>query len=112
MIAIAGTYEHDVCARMQDERMRAEGGPTRHRVSVTSEFLREFDDLWKDVNFRLYRAPPKEILAVLNRELVKDRKKAVSARSISKAMLPEEIPVEVSRILRQIEANIELDAAR
>ena len=57
-------------AAMQDERMRAETGPGRHRVDVAADFMKEFAASWEDMNFRLQRSPPKEVLAAINRDLV------------------------------------------
>ena len=103
---IVSDMEHDVSARMLEERARVEVSAKRHRVDVHKEFGKEFSILWKDPQFRIRRVAPKEVLHRLNAQLTAAKKRHVTARAISKAMAPEEIPQEVVDVVRAIEAQI------
>lgn len=100
------TMDNDVFGRMLDERIRAEVGPSRHAVDVTSDFKRTFDEHWPDPAFRLAYSPAKQVIARLNTTLQGLGRKSVSARSLAAAHRAGEIDPEMTSTLRQIDTAV------
>jgi predicted ATP-dependent endonuclease of OLD family len=99
--------ENDVFSRLLGDRIQEEKSASRHSVDVTAEFKAEFDQKWKDLDFRLYHCPAKQVIARLNDLLQTQRKKSVSSRSLASAHRVGEIASEMAEALRQINGAVE-----
>jgi len=64
----------------------------------------EIRAVWSNRAARLALCPGKETLAALNRQLQSNGRKAVSPRSISAALQESEVPLEMQRVLADLEA--------
>jgi energy-coupling factor transporter ATP-binding protein EcfA2 len=78
-----------------------------HRTSrdpsvVADEAIARLDAEWSDMGRRLKVVPGKEVLSGLNRELEKLFGISITSTQIIKNMLPEEIPIELRRILQDL----------
>lgn len=100
---IMDTLKHDVSARLLYERGAAEKSNSRHAVTVTETFLREFEKEWANPEYRKKVCPPKRILSALNQRLQADGKKSVSTMALARALRPSELPTEIVEVLRAIE---------
>ena len=97
-----------VFARMLDERQRELLGPGKHRVSITEQFQKEFEQMWCDSGRQLDLCPPKDLISMLNRRIEELGKRSISARRLAKALCPSEVPEEMSKVLWRIERVLSL----
>lgn len=104
--SVVESMEGDVFGRMLDERMREEVSGSRHAVSVTTDFKREFDRSWTDENFRLRVSPPKRIISEVNKQLLASGNKTLSVASLARAHRATDVDSEVADVLRAVEASI------
>lgn len=103
--SVVEKMEGDVFGRMLDERMREEVSGSRHAVSVTTDFKREFDRNWTDEHFRLRVSPPKRIISEMNSLLKSAGKKTLSVASLARAHRTADVDTEVAQVLRAVEAS-------
>ena len=92
-----------VFSQMLSERIRVEKSAKRHETDIMVDFKKEFDSLWKDAQFRLDSCPPKEIISELNGTLKDRGYKTLSRRSLAANHRSNEIPHEMSSLLRKVE---------
>jgi len=104
--SITTSLKTTVFARYLDERLSTERAATRHGVSITEHYTTEFDKLWEDPSVRLAMAPPKEILHNLNGRLQSTGFKAVSVRSLSQRIPPNNVPAEMRNLLLHIDSYL------
>lgn len=99
LLDAAEDLKDQVFSQMFEDRLATASGSGRHRSDLLAEFLREFDTLWMDPEFRLFRAPPKELLSALNRSF----DSSLSTVKLAAITKPEELDPEVVDLLRRVE---------
>lgn len=92
-----------VFGRMLVEHLKTEVSAKRDATVVMTSFKKEFDALWQDRVYRLHSCPAKQVLSELNRRLVEDGFRPVSARGLAIAHRIDDIAPEMSGALRRVE---------
>jgi hypothetical protein len=92
-----------VFSQMLAERVKIERSAKRDETEVTRDFKKEFDQLWKSVEYRLRRSPAKRVLSGVNRLLTEASLRPIMVHNLATAHRLEEIPPEISGTLRRVE---------
>ena len=95
-----------VFGQMLGQRIEAEVSAKRDATQVTSDFKKEFDELWKDAEYRLRVAPAKRVLSGINRRLQEANFRSMSDYKLAAAHRVDEIPPELSGTLRRVEESV------
>lgn len=106
LIDESATMEHKVSARLLEERHRHEVDGKHHRVSITEKFQKVFPAMWESPDSRLDLCSGKDLLSALNRRLVAEKFRAVSAHAISRSLRMDEIEPEMRDLIADIEREL------
>jgi predicted ATP-dependent endonuclease of OLD family len=104
---VMGQMQNKVTSRLLAEKFASEKRTGRDIAEINEEGLNSLSEGWQRSEFRYSVCPPKKVLSGLNQELQKRKYKAVSFESVARAAKPEEIPAEMSTLLRKIESLAE-----
>jgi hypothetical protein len=102
---LTGPMRHRVQARYLGQRMKFQKTQTPHldETTITEELMNEYDAAWNDLSKRLLLVPGKETLAALNTHLQEHYGISITASLIIDSFMKEEIPIEMTQIIDEIE---------
>jgi hypothetical protein len=106
LASVTDSLRNKVYSRMLAEKTRRKADAKLSNESVIESFSDEFDDLWSNLRWRLYRSPAKEVLSGFNRMAQDSGGKAVSARQLARRIRTDELSHEMLSVLTEIEASI------
>jgi hypothetical protein len=104
--SITISMENEVFGQLLTEQILEKQSASQHSSQVIAAYKSQFEKSWKDAHFRLASCPPKQVIAALNDALQQRGLKAVSVRSLASEHKADEIPTEMTELLRTIEATI------
>jgi hypothetical protein len=99
---ISDGMQNAVAFRMTTSRYEDRADRRLSFASVGAACELEVRNRWTDPEERLWACPGKDVISELNKRLQAAHFKAVSAKALSRALLPEEIPSELSAALLTI----------
>lgn len=101
---LVAAEENFILSRFMAEQIR-EIAPTGQNITTITKVAKDnFDGLWADQSKRLDLCPPKTVLSGLNSRLHASAYKAVSLQALLRVMVADDVPIEVSTVLREIDA--------
>jgi energy-coupling factor transporter ATP-binding protein EcfA2 len=92
-----------VFSQMLGERVKVEVSAKRDATEVTGSFKKEFDQLWRNAEYRLHVAPAKRVLSGVNRQLAEAKLRPIMVHNLAVGHRVEEISPEFSGMLRRVE---------
>ena len=101
---IVASFEDDVYAGISAALLRAHKQSDLDGKAVTKLAKQEADTIWKDAATRQHACPGKELLSRLNERLQADEHKTVTPRLLATRMQVSEIPTELQKVLRAVDA--------
>jgi predicted ATP-dependent endonuclease of OLD family len=101
--SVTAEMEDDVFSQMLAERIRAEVSAKRDATEVTKSFRKEFAELWRSPQYRLYSCPAKRVLSGVNGRLAEAGFRPMMVNNLAAAHRLDEIAPELSGTLRRIE---------
>ena len=89
------------------ERLQNPSNPRLHKITIMEAAKQEVEETWHDLESKLTFCPAKKLLSAVNRCLQVHGHKTVSPRALSIHLASEEVPLEMTSVLFQVEELIE-----